>query len=212
MGPEDANSLRELFVLLLEHLLVWCTYADHLAAARPKDRKFLSSVHSFIVEKIKASNSEKDQSEVRELCWRILFIGWDHLCRTTYQQMEVLKLALMHSSEEVERQSAALASQLQPAEPSLPDAGKAAASIGPAQSFYSTLLHVSVQGLLPMALFHSRFFKYHQSFYDFEILNASVVKSYVVVLETEIYQKAITYYQEGQEEKTGLVHCADRVL
>jgi hypothetical protein len=65
--------------------LVWCTYADHLAAARPKDRKLLSSVHSFIVEKLKANNSQKDYSEARELCWRILFIGWDHLCRTTYQ-------------------------------------------------------------------------------------------------------------------------------
>lgn len=38
-----------------------------------------------------------------------------------------------------------------------------------------------------------------------------MVKSYVIVLETEIYQKAISYYLENQEEKGGEI-CKNSVL
>ena len=79
-----------------------------------------------------------------------------------------------------------------------------------AQSIYSSLLHCTPKGQLPLTLFYARFFKYHQSFYDLEILNASVVKSYTIVLETDIYAKAISYYQETAE--AGEVECKDMAL
>jgi hypothetical protein len=41
-----------------------------------------------------------------EIYWRILFVGWDYFCRSTFQQLDVLELALRYSSSEIEKSSA----------------------------------------------------------------------------------------------------------
>jgi hypothetical protein len=40
---------------------------------------------------------------------------------------------------------------------------------------------------LPIKLIFTRFFRYHTSFYELEILNKSIIKSYVVLLEANVY-------------------------
>ena len=124
-GASSVHSLEAAFALTLRHMLVWCTFADQLAAAKQKDRELLNQVHNFLVGRIKALSAKEERSETSDLCWRILLVGWDHLCRSTYQQIEVLKLALLHSSQEAEKQSAASAAApaLAP-ESTSPDASK----------------------------------------------------------------------------------------
>jgi hypothetical protein len=63
--------------------------------------------------------------------------------------------------------------------------------------------HSSLSGneqLTPIDLLYERFFRNHESFYDLDVLNSSSVKSYVVVLETSIYQKAIDYMSSVTKE------------
>ena len=43
------------------------------------------------------------------------------------------------------------------------------------------------QKISPLGLFYSRFFESHKSFYDLEILNKSVINSYIVVLDSQVY-------------------------
>jgi hypothetical protein len=49
----------------------------------------------------------------------------------------------------------------------------------------------------------TRFFRYHTSFYELEILNKSIIKSYVVLLEANVYQKAVDYLYDVQDELNG---------
>lgn len=49
----------------------------------------------------------------------------------------------------------------------------------------------------------TRFFRYHTSFYELEILNKSIIKSYVVLLESNVYQKAVDYLHDVQDELNG---------
>ena len=44
----------------------------------------------------------EERANENDVCWKILFVGWDRFCRSTFQQIEVLKLALSYSSSEVE--------------------------------------------------------------------------------------------------------------
>jgi hypothetical protein len=68
-------------------------------------------------------------------------------------------------------------------------------------SFYDTLLGAGSQKS-PLELFYTRFFRSHDSFYQLEILNRSIVKSYLVLVETQLYKKAISYLQNGQQDST----------
>jgi len=45
----------------------------------------------------------------------------------------------------------------------------------------------------PLDLLCARFFRSHDSFYDLEILSRSLVKSYIVVLKTQVHGRAIQY-------------------
>jgi len=44
----------------------------------------------------------EERANENDVCWKILFVGWDRFCRSTFQQIEVLKLALSYSASEMD--------------------------------------------------------------------------------------------------------------
>lgn len=99
---EDTQALRN---CILRQILTWTTFADQLASAKKEDRTLMNRVYKYLVSKLSGDHDPmpKGLMEEREICWRILFVGWDHLCRSTFQQIEVLSLALTHSKSRIER-------------------------------------------------------------------------------------------------------------
>lgn len=83
-AQQEPSVKQELKTCILQQILVWATFADQLAALHKEDRGLLSEVHQLLVSKLSSESSEDFWSEEdRDLCWRILFVGWDRFCRTT---------------------------------------------------------------------------------------------------------------------------------
>ena len=72
--------------MVLSQILIWATYANQLAAVKEEDRKLLNSVYQFLMDKLSVE-PEKMVAELageKDICWRILVVGWDFFCRSTF--------------------------------------------------------------------------------------------------------------------------------
>ena len=95
---------KELRRCILQQIQVWVTFADQLAPFHKKDQELLNEVFKYLINKLSINKEKKTQESVDEtdIHWKILFVGWDKFCRSTFQQIDVLKLALSYSSSEME--------------------------------------------------------------------------------------------------------------
>lgn len=72
---------------VLHQLLVWATFADQLAALRERDRHLLDMTHKHLLGKLSECNvggKTAWSAEEAALGWKVLFVGWDHFCRSTH--------------------------------------------------------------------------------------------------------------------------------
>jgi len=208
----EPSVRQELRRCVLRQLLVWATFADQLAALREADRCLLDRVHRHLLVQLSRQDEEGASAwpaEDAALCWQVLLVGWDHFCRSTHQQLDVLALALrqsatdadsLHTAEVAAAQNSVAASSPQARLSPSPDSA-APAHPAPHPSLYTLLLAEpsalapSSGGLntsgrtgpLPLELFLARFINRHPSFYELELLNKSVVKSYLVALDARVY-------------------------
>lgn len=86
IDSERLSSLDDLRQSLLEHMLIWATFADQLAAAFEKDHRLLNEIYRYLVNRLNELY-KRDSSFVKEyqICLRILVVGWDVFCRSTKQ-------------------------------------------------------------------------------------------------------------------------------
>ena len=162
-----------------EQMLVWSTFANQLSAEHREGREVLSEAHRLLMEAI----AELPRgSREWETCWRILIVGWDQLCRSTEQQVAAMRLAL--SQEELTRERAG-------SDAEKGDSERTEAKVF--ESLYTELLGKSSPSRKlrsPLELLFARFFRSHSSFFELETLNKSTVRSYLVLLDAQIYSKA----------------------
>mmetsp|Transcript_28541 Transcript_28541/g.43151 ORF Transcript_28541/g.43151 Transcript_28541/m.43151 type:complete len:146 (+) Transcript_28541:2183-2620(+) len=59
------------------------------------------------------------------------------------------------------------------------------------QTLLSTLPSTSGKFVSPLELFYTRFYRFHASFYDLEVLNRTTVKTFAVLLEVPLFKKII---------------------
>ena len=221
-GAEAEPPVRqELRSCVLRQILVWATFADQLAALREEDRRLLDRVQARLLASLAGQGDGAAPAQSAgdaALCWQILIVGWDHFCRSTRQQIEVLALALGQSAAQAAAQRAHEAEAAKSARaPGVPlrgleaPPGPASAALAtPRQSLYALLLGGRsmpgpARGLLraarqapalPLELFHARFTGRHAGSYELEVLSRSAVKSYVVALDAGAYRKGIDYLSE----------------
>jgi hypothetical protein len=212
--PAGREGLRS---ALLRQMRVWATFADQLAALRAVDGQLLDRVHEHLLGQIRRraeGSASAWPAEDVALCWQVLIVGWDHLCRSAQQQVDALTLALRESAPEaVAPRGGEAGVSREPLPSSLPTQGRqlpleatVAARREPGCSLYSLLLGEPSRPAassgrspagrlapLPLELFHARCLGGHPSFYELEVLNKSTVKSYLVALEAQVYKKAIGY-------------------
>ena len=91
--------------MALSQILIWATYANQLAAVKEEDRKLLNSVYQFLMDKLSVEPEKMvaEQAEEKDICWRILVVGWDFFCRSTFQQIGMLKLTLAYSRARIDQ-------------------------------------------------------------------------------------------------------------
>lgn len=84
---QKVTAQKELRTQVLRQILIWATYADQLAPLREENRRILNSVFKFLMAKLSANheNITAEQVEEKDICWRILLVGWDQFCRSTFQ-------------------------------------------------------------------------------------------------------------------------------
>lgn len=72
---------------MLKQILIWSTFADQLSGEHQRDRELLNEVHAYLMKALATKAEERLQVSAIEddICWKILFVGWDFFCRTTFQ-------------------------------------------------------------------------------------------------------------------------------
>lgn len=110
---QELATKKELRMMVLRQILIWATYANQLAAVKEEDRKLLNSVYKFLMDKLSAEPEKMvtKLAEEKDICWKILVVGWDFFCRSTFQQIGMLKLTLAYSRARIDQRSSEEADQ-----------------------------------------------------------------------------------------------------
>ena len=160
-------------------MLTWATFADQLSSSKPEGQQILNLVRNHLMSMIE--NQDLCPGE-KNLCWKILIVGWELFARSSLEQIQLFRLALKSScefprgaSEEEEHKG---------------------------RGIFETLLQPCLQGkeLTPIELFYNRFCKSHASFYELETLSKSTVVSYLVVIEAKNYIPTIASKLDAQDK------------
>lgn len=77
-----ASSLKR---AVLKQILIWATFADQLAGEHQKDRELLDSLLVYLLDTLRREGEPKSEEHrtLEDLCWKIIFVGWDYFCRTS---------------------------------------------------------------------------------------------------------------------------------